>query len=97
MLDAAHPPWSAGPEWFRTHPVECEPFQVESSPLGIRFEDILVALETHFDYPRKRLVGELSFQLQRLRTLGFVERLRETYWLQKRMAESTFYLGQWTC
>lgn len=70
---------------------------IESSPLGNRFEDILVALETHFDYPRKRLVGELSFQLQRLRTLGFVERLRETYWLQKRMAESTFYLGQWTC
>lgn len=51
---------------------------IESSPLGIRFDHILDALETHFDYPRNRLAEELSFQLQRLHALGFVEKLRKT-------------------
>lgn len=51
---------------------------IESSPLGIGFENILDAIETHFDSPRDQLADHLRFQLQRLRTLGFIEKVRST-------------------
>lgn len=48
---------------------------IESSPLGIKFDDILDVLQTHFDSPRNQLHDHLRFQLQRLRTLGFIEKI----------------------
>jgi len=51
---------------------------IETSPSGIAFDDILDALETHFDSPRNQLADALRFQLQRLHALGFIEKLRKT-------------------
>ena len=36
---------------------------IESSPSGIRFDDILDALETHFNSSRDKLSNDLSSQL----------------------------------
>jgi hypothetical protein len=51
---------------------------IETSPSGIAFDDILDALETHFDSPRNQLADALRFQLQRLHALGFIEKLSKT-------------------
>jgi len=51
---------------------------IETSPSGIAFDDILDALETHFDAPRNQLADDLCVRLQRLRALGFIETLRKT-------------------
>ncbi len=51
---------------------------IETSPSGIAFDDILDALETHFDAPRNQLADDLRVRLQRLRGLGFIEMLRKT-------------------
>lgn len=51
---------------------------IETSPSGIAFDDILDALETHFDAPRNQLADDLRDRLQRLRALGFIEMLRKT-------------------
>src|SRR5260370_7113273 len=51
---------------------------IETSPSGIAFDDILDALETHFDAPRNHVPDDLRDRLQRLRALGFIETLRKT-------------------
>jgi len=51
---------------------------IESSPSGIKFDDILDVLETHFDSPRNQLAEQLRSQLRRLHALGFVEKQRKT-------------------
>ena len=51
---------------------------IETSPSGIAFDDILDVLEAHFDFPRSRLADDLRYKLQRLHTLGFIEKLRKT-------------------
>jgi len=51
---------------------------IETSPSGIAFDDILDALETHFDAPRNQLAEDFRVRLQRLRALGFIEMLRKT-------------------
>ena len=51
---------------------------IETSPSGIAFDDILHALETHFDASRNQLADDLCVRLQRLRALGFIEMLRKT-------------------
>lgn len=50
---------------------------IESSPCGIASEDILDALETHFNSPRNQLADSLHFHLQRLHALGFIEKLHK--------------------
>ena len=50
---------------------------IETSPTGIAFDDILDALETHFDTPRNQLADDLRVRLQQLRALGFIEMLRQ--------------------
>lgn len=51
---------------------------IENSPCGIACEDILDALETHFNSPRNQLANSLHFHLQRLHALGFIEKLHKT-------------------
>src|SRR5260370_16913506 len=51
---------------------------IETSPSWIAFDDILDALETHFDAPRNQLADELRVRLQRLHALVFIETLRKT-------------------
>jgi hypothetical protein len=51
---------------------------IECSPSGIKFDDILDVLETHFDAPRDQLAEQLRSQLQRLHALGFVEKQPKT-------------------
>jgi hypothetical protein len=50
---------------------------IETSPSGIAFDDLLDAVETHFDTPRNQLADDLRDRLQRLRALGFIETLRK--------------------
>ncbi len=49
---------------------------IETSPSGMAFDDILDALETHFDGPRNQLADYLRVRLQRLHFLGFIETQR---------------------
>jgi len=51
---------------------------IESSPSGIEYDDILDALETHFNSPRNELADNLHSHLQRLHALGFIEKVHKT-------------------